>query len=257
MRLSGLVYTVLLAACALAGAQDLSRPSASDIKLVLTCPASPCRFRLGELIPIELNFRTDAPDDIISSSPRYGILNLLNGHTERFDLGWNIETFTADPADGVVDPAGADAAGIIVAGSWNNGLDPIGKSATKVTFELNEWLYFERPGRYKVAATSRRVCPIGRAPRGWNWKDCLEAASSGPIEIEITAADPAWQRQQLERIVRELPAEKAVRELTYLGTADALAEIRKNLEAGGSAMGLSWQRARMFLLLRTGRAPAQ
>ena len=85
------------------------------------------------------------------------------------------------------------------------------------------------------------------------------------MKVEIVAAEPEWQRQQLERIVRELPAslgpltrsqKAAVRALTYLGSDEALGEIQKRLQAGGSAMDPTWRLAKMFLDLRTGHAPA-
>ena len=190
---------------------------------------------------------------------------MLNGYTGRFEFYADLDAFKAEP-EGAIDPA--EGADMVRAGSWNPDLDPLSmRGVAKIRLELNQWLYFEKPGLYRVTATSTRVCAIDVSDRIPVWKqtNCVDARSNA-IDVEIVAADPEWQRQQLERIVRELldvltpltrPQKAAVRALTYLGTDEALGEIQKRLAAGGSAMDLTWRLARMFLVLRTGHATAQ
>jgi hypothetical protein len=61
------------------------------------------------------------------------------------------------------------------------------------------------------------------------------------MDLEIVPADGQWQKEQLARILPELPAPGAgywalakavVRALGYLGSDDALREIRKRVSAG-------------------------
>jgi hypothetical protein len=208
---------------------------------------------------VELSFSTDAAG--------YGVLNLLNGYTGRFEFFAELDTFKAEPPEGVIDPVG-DASTLGRAGSWNPSLDPLsGRGEAKFRLELNQWLYFGKPGLYRVTATSRRACVIDGSDLIpiWRQGNCVDARSS-PIDVEIDAAGPEWQNQELERIVRELPdtlmpstpiQRAAVRALTYLGTKEALWEIQRHLAVGGPAMDLTWFLAKRFLLLRMGHTPDQ
>ena len=259
MGLLSFSTVVMLAASSPVIAQDSRAPAPADIRFELSCPASPCRFRQGETIPVELSFSTDAAG--------YGVLNLLNGYTGRFEFFAELDSFKAEPSEGVIDPVG-DASTVGGAGSWNPSLDPLsGRGAAKIWLELNQWLFFEKPGLYRVTAMSRGACAIdGSDPIPiWRQAHCVDARSN-PIDVEIVAAEPEWQRQELERIVRGLPdtlmpltriQKAAVRALTYLGTDEALGEIQKHLAAGGPAMDLTWFLAKRFLLLRMGHTPDQ
>ena len=99
-----------------------------------------------------------------------------------------------------------------------------------VEIELNQWIRFGSPGNYQVTGRSSRVFrgALGRAVH----------LVSDPLAIQIIPADAQWQKEQLARILPELPkpgtrysarAAAAVRALGYLGSDDALREIRQRV----------------------------
>lgn len=229
-------------------AQQPEPSTSGGVHLELACAASQCRFRQGEVIAVNLTFRADLLG--------YGV---MIGYPARFEMGEQ-DRFSVNPAEGVSDPVGDAASSWVEAGSRKVGLehlDPMsGHGTAKIRLEANQWLYFQKPGNYSIQAISKRLCTL-------DW-DCLEL-SSNPLEIQIVAADPEWQRRELDRIVRALPAtlgpltesERAtVWALTYFGTDEALREIEKRLAGDGSATDLSWRFARRFLIERTARPRA-
>jgi hypothetical protein len=235
---------LLLLAFSHAVAQQAAPAGADFTHLTLACAASPCRFRQGETIRMELTFRADLWG--------YGV---KAQNTQRYQR--DCDRFTAEPAADVIDPMsegishwldiarGATRVGL-------NALDPLGGHGTEtVRLELNEWLYFRKPGAYKVRVTSRRMCRD---------EDCLELTSA-PIDIQIVAADADWQRRELDRLTRLLPGtggwldepERAVvRALTYLGTDDALREVERRL-VGATYADPIWGLAKSALLKMTAR----
>jgi len=240
-----LVSAALLLLCSAQVSAQQPEPSASGgLHLELACAASKCRFRQGEVIAVDLTFRADLLG--------YGV---MTGYPARFE--GEEDRFSVDPAEGVSDPVGDAASTWVEMGSWKVGLeylDPLsGHGTAKIRLEANQWLYFQKPGNYTIQAISKRLCT--------SLRDCQELRSN-PLEIQIVAADPEWQRREFDRIVRALPAtlgpltgsERAtVWALTYLGTDEALREIEKRVAVDGSAMDFTWRFARLFLLERTAR----
>jgi hypothetical protein len=105
---------------------------------------------------------------------------------------------------------------------------------------LNQWTRFDQPGEYHITAISHRVSDSSR-PR------FDVGPKSNEIAIEIIAADPRWQREQLTRILRTLDAApvpyrrdsipNALRELCDLGTEDAAIEIAHRIGAAPRDLG--------------------
>src|ERR1017187_4617436 len=56
MRILCIGALVLLASAVPAGAQSAETPGSGEVVLVIVCPTSPCRFRQGEVIRLEINF---------------------------------------------------------------------------------------------------------------------------------------------------------------------------------------------------------
>jgi hypothetical protein len=229
-----------------------SQPASADVRLKLTCAASPCRFQQGEVIPVYLTF-----------SAGVGGFKVMTSYPDRFEMGEE-DRFRAEPADAVIDPVG-DAASKWVSVAKGAvefrrlGPDPIhfDSGDTTIRLELNQWLYFEKPGRYKITGFSIRLHTD-------SLDHCGELVSN-PITVEIVPPDAEWQRQELDRILPALPAAQngltepekaAVRALTYLGSEDALAAIRKRLEKADWTTDVTWTVARIFFDVRTKSGPA-
>jgi hypothetical protein len=144
-------------------------------------------------------------------------------------------------------------------GSFNLTPEPLVEgSQVRVRVELNQWIHFDKPRKYRVTASSSRACMIvlaaGEFPT-WLPPNQLDLTSN-PIEVEIVAAEPEWQRSQLERIVGVLPADRSVWELAYLETDEALQEIRKRLAASDGHMDTAWQFAQNVFLQLSSTRPA-
>jgi hypothetical protein len=215
MRILILVALVLLAPAFPAGAQGPETPAPGDVLLALVCPVSPCRFRLGGVIQLNLS--------VTATRLGYGV-EAYDGLRER-----DLESFAAAPSDGASDPL----EGMMVA------MNPTGIVSTaplapgkpfSVGVELNQWIRFGRPGKFQVTARSSRVFPGEFGVRFH--------IVSNPMDIEIVPADAEWQKEQLERVLAALPAPgagysvraaAAVRALGYLRSDDALREIQKRL----------------------------
>jgi hypothetical protein len=244
-----IVYAALtaLGSAAPLGAQSTAPSAVSNLRLAVACPASPCRFRQGEVIPLNLVFSADAPD--------YGVFITYPG---RFAYLHKLDRFTAEPAEHAVDPTAASAQKFGVAGSFNpTPVNLIPGNPVNVPVELNQWLHFSKPGKYWVTAFSSRACACGELSglRVWSPSNNVDLVSK-PLEVEIVAATPDWQRRELARIVWALPdtlvssteAERAaVRALSYLETDEALQEIRKRLAANAGRLDIDWLFARAVL----------
>jgi hypothetical protein len=222
--------------------------------LVIVCPTSPCRFRQGEVIRLEINFT--------AAKAGYGLNDGVQTGDGLALRQSGRDWFTAAPSDCVGDPLEGSTVGMN--GSGISGTPPLlpGKPRS-LPVELNQWIRFGCPGKYQITAQSSRAF----------WGAYAAPASrrqltlvSNPMDIEIVPADTQWQKEQLARILPELPApgaeysafaKAAVRALGYLGSDDALREIRKRVSDGPFTYDfikqntwyvLEWEMARLELL---------
>jgi hypothetical protein len=231
------------------GAQNPATAAPGDILFELGCPRSPCRFQQGEVILLKLSF--------VAAGAGYSVK--ADGGESLRQRGW--ETFTAQAQGGVGDPLEGSS---VVPNSSGIFDTPrlIPRRPFDVRAELNQWIRFGRPGTYRVTARTSRVF------RG-DFQEAIKAPTyveSDPLDIEIVPADPGWQRAQLVAILAELPrpgaaysanSSAAVRALSYLGSEDALVEIRKRLPDGllseefvreNPSNVFGWEMARLELL---------
>jgi hypothetical protein len=238
-------------------AQGTATGESGEVVLSLRCPASPCRFRQGEVIHLELYFIASKAGYIVQDGRQVG-----DGLSVR-DSGR--ESFTATPSDCVGDPL--EGSTIAMNGSGIFGAPALvpGK-AFSVSVELNQWVRFGCPGKYQVTSRSTRVYWNAAASMAFQHPQTIV---STPMDIEIVPADTEWQKEQLARILPELPApgagfsaraKAAVRALGYLGSDDALREIRKRVPDGPFSFDfrqqnafylVDWEMARLELLRRT------
>jgi hypothetical protein len=219
-----------------------------DLHFRLATGEGKTAFRIGEQIPLVLAFASDTPDKYKLDGATYDRSGRLPS-----------EEFVLERED-VVDPCG-ELYGSGVLGWIGGGLrsSPVlGPEPHRIELTLNDWFRFDRPGRYRLFLKSHRLTRE-RAPDEAGERAVHFAAVSNPIEIEILAADAAWEAAKLSgiRAILDQPAPEtpkpggppvphnplsemipgALRELRYIGTPDAV--------------GLAFSYAR-----KTGEAPA-
>jgi hypothetical protein len=191
-------------------------------KVELRC-ASPCSFRQGESIWLDLDFTASTPN----------AYKLLTNYNDR-DVAR--EEFTVTPREGTSDPiAPYDRLVRVQGGSFSFNLQPLSETPVTIRLNLNQWIRFDRPGTYHVSVISPR---LSSRPK------------SNEIALKIVPADPRWQREQLARIrgvLDAIPASRfgegearqnAIRELCDLGTEEAAREIARRLNSGDRSIRL-------------------
>jgi len=227
---------VLTGLCATLAAQ------APDAQLRLAAANGRTSFRLGEPIALELSFTSAAA----------GKYSISGGNTDRMGLENFQEEFRISPPAGTSDPLADYFQGGMVA----SGLGWVAELSAKpvvVNKDLNQWVRFERPGRYRVRAISHRVSAGGKPVE-------LE---SNEIAIELVD-DPAWRAAQpaeAARVLRTVPksGESAVfqrrmaaaRQLWYLDTPESIGESARLLDGTDAQV----EQVLLMGLMASGRRP--
>jgi hypothetical protein len=205
--------------------------AAQSISLRIEFAPDQSQFRMGEEIGLKLAFETmRGADDPTSDQPGWTIM--LNGH-DRSVLGFRRDRFVVTPEAGVRDPWSYRLhEGMAYSGSGGSRLTD---KPLVLNIDLNQWIRFERPGHYTVRALVHATGPQ---------RQDVEIESN-QIAIDIVAADPQWQEEELTRDVAILNSSlskidgdsfearmSAARRLTYLDTPAAVREMAHWLGAG-------------------------
>ncbi len=238
------VAVVLVSACAVAPAlaqrrdafaasrQQAASKNPPGVSFVVRLKGGQTRFRQGELIPLELAFASSLPDTYHLDSAAYD----RSGRLEIDDFHLDPEGGTSDPLYDYFHFDGGFAGG----GLRGN---PVLKAEPYVVeADLNEWYRFDRPGRYRLYVTSRRV---GRGRLGGEGGPLT--VTSNAIEFEVVPADPSWSKQTsvqaasvLDSRDRNADRRSACRVLRFLGTEEAVRELVKRLD-GRDASGCEFE----------------
>lgn len=187
-------------------------------------------FRIGEIIPLRLSFSSN-------------VKNYYQINTAQYDRSgrMNYEQFGITPQSGAVDPLANYAPGMM--GGLTN-FQYLKPEPWTIQLNLNEWIRFTTPGRYKIVVVSRRVeardpsTPFGSSP---------VAARANELTLTIIPADSAWQKQVFgsakAALAKPQPAKpqemeqytaerrEAICKLRFLGTPDAIREMAKYMRA--------------------------
>jgi hypothetical protein len=173
------------------------------------------QFRMGEAISLKLTF--DNP-----SGERRRVPGIEG--SGRGVLGLMRDRFLASPKEGTADPRFFE----LREGHGYSGPGGMGIAAKQATtnVDLNEWVRFERAGRYRVSALFHTGHDL----------QAEIALNSNEIEIEIVPADAQWLAEQLRQAVAVLDAPAgndpeaskargaAMRTIWYLDTPESLRE---------------------------------
>ena len=145
-------------------------------------------FRQGELITVEMLFASSLPNTYRMDGRIYdrsGRLEADNYHVEP-ELG------TTDPLQDYLQSG--------MFGGSMGGLAPfppmLEEKPYVIAQDLNEFVRFERPGKYRLWVTNGRIAKGDPANR-FRSKGQFMATSSA-IEFEILPADPTWQKQKIQ-----------------------------------------------------------
>ncbi len=160
----------------------------AGVNLTLRTIGDKKQFKMGEIINLELGFASTLRDT-------YKLNNGMHDRSGRQE----IDSFHLDPQAGVVDPLHdyfSTGNSHSLGGPF--GLLPLEDKPYSITRELNEWVQFTKPGRYRLYVTSKRV---GKAKADDDSVDVIAerplSVTSNIIEFEIVAGDNAWQQHTL------------------------------------------------------------
>jgi hypothetical protein len=231
-----LAFGALISLCALLGsslAQYNPISSSSDPQLVITTTNNQSTFRIGEVIGVNLAFT--------SASRRKYQLNMAS-----YDRSGrlNVDKFVVEPSTGWDDPLELyfhSYAGFI--GGGLAGFRTLAAEPTTIHVQLNEWIRFRTPGRYRISVTSGRVSEIGSASL------TRRGVASNSLILTIVPSTRAWQESTLRNALHILdsatvassrssglqdPRSEAIKNLRYLGTPEAAREMAVRLTGGNS-----------------------
>jgi len=196
------------------------------VQLRLSFAGGRTQFHLGERIQVQYELTSDTPGKYRSGDLWYD----LSGRS-RF------ESFVSDRPGDSADPLAAHWTnwetlyGVHVTrrgGSWKN----LTENPVVETWDLNEFLRFDRPGRYRIYAVTRHVVS--------DWSPGRDPYAGGPplasniLEVEILQDDPAWAAETLRPALEaltlavkdrraRLAAAKTIRYLQTPAALDAMA----------------------------------
>jgi hypothetical protein len=200
----------------------------SEVKLHVTIKGGNREFRLGEVIPLELSFVSQIPK-------QYQINMAAYDRSGRMSY----EQFVVKPDGAWRDPLHSYFNSI---GGWLGGgltnLNFFSETPTIISLDLNEWVQFSAPGKYRITVISSRV----GSPTPFDKPLTL---TSNELELAIVSPTDKWQRATLEQAVAILDApirqterdlsdqnrskHDAIKTVRYLGTRAAANQLARHL----------------------------
>jgi hypothetical protein len=203
--------------------QTPPQPAAEVVTLTLRVPDGARQFRIGEIIPLELEFAS-------AVSARYYVDGATYDRSGRLLL----EQFQIEPTAGTSDPLLDYFAQAAFIGGGLRSRHALGGQPVRIRLELNEWVRFDRPGRYRVSVRSSRVTDESRMEEG---RAAEVPVQSNAIEVEVLEASPDWQRETYANARAILDGSGAderrrgCRMLRFLGTEAAVDEMIRRLDS--------------------------
>ena len=162
------------------------------------------QYHIGEVIPVDLSFSSTVPDT-------YQLWKTTGVRVDADSGDW----FVVDPQEGVDDPQPNEGGAYSILG--NNPV--LGEKPEMISSVLNEWLRFDKPGKYRVYAVSGRVTPLHPKDHA-QWGQSLRLASN-IVSIEIIPADAEWASHALEQALHQLATLDPLRDTYNEETAAA------------------------------------
>jgi len=183
-------------------------------------------FHVGEKITLELVFRSSVPDAFQASTRTYD-------RSGRLD----IDRFQVEPSTDHDDPMAdyfSSSGGFM--GGGLGGVRTLDEDAAIVYADLNEWIRFQSPGRYRLIAASSRVSRRAPEDQQNHWGTPVELTSN-TVELEILPFSAAVAIEQIQKALlildrprdpeKEAERRVACRALRFLGTEAAARELAR------------------------------
>jgi len=195
------------------------------VSLVLSTASGQSHFKPGEQIELELNATS-------SISQSY----VFDGRDREFRKMYSLDKFHVDPpARDPWEDYFASIGGF--GGSYSPSDHLLGEKAVTVSLDLNDWIRFERPGRYRVYIATRRLQrSLVSLP-----------VVSNIIKIEILPRDPHWEAEiehwavgVLNSAAGDQERRDAIRALSFLGNEAAVEEMVRRLTVWAAAPPGCW-----------------
>ncbi len=204
-----------------------------DVRLQVQIDGGKTQFQTGEIVPLKLSFTS-------SAAKKYQINMATYDRSGRM----NYEKFLIEPESGWSDPLqtyfrnGASMMGGLTT------FDFLSLKPTVIQLDLNELVRFDRPGKYRLRIVSHRV---GELPEDNSYPKTNTELISNELRLTIIPASKPWQEATLKSAVAALDrfgspssettpavnqteaAQKALKTLRYLGTAEAARELARRL----------------------------
>lgn len=187
------------------------------VHLHVKFPSTQREFHIGEVIPIQLFFSSDARKTFELDEAEYDRSGRMS-----------YEDFQLSPTAGWRDPIPPAAFSIIGGGLTN--AEYLTRKPWGIQLNLNEWVRFDEPGEYTLRVFSHRLSVFN----GTNeYGSSGVTAKSNEVRFKVVPADPTWQKRTLDNAVAGLKKsdqqDAAWSALRYLGTPEAAAELAKRL----------------------------
>lgn len=197
--------------------QAIRRKQPAGLQMSLSLPKT--RYHLGERIPATLIFANEPKD------PYYTWIGTYDRSGRISDIVFHAEDEHGAPVDDPLDYY-LHHFGLMGGGLGNN--QDLG--LWKITLAANQWLRFEKPGTYKLYATSSRVRPGHKDDRRDVAPPSIDLVSD-PIEITIDPLSAEEEKAIIAEATRVLAAShsrgwdeaafSAVQQLRFLQTPAA------------------------------------
>jgi hypothetical protein len=204
-----------------------------DIGLQVKTENGRTKFQTGELIPLKLSFTS-------SAAKKYQINMASYDRSGRM----NYEKFLVEPESGWSDPLQAYfASGAFMMGGLTN-FRFLSEEPTVISLDLNEWVRFDRPGKYRLRILSHRV---GEVSGEESYAETAVELLSNELQLTIVPANKTWQEETFKKAVatlngngtpaanvntaagREQDVNTALKTLRYLGTEEATKELVRQM----------------------------
>lgn len=193
------------------------------------------QFHQGETLKLELSYSS-------STATPYAVNTASYDRSGRLE----IDSFVVDRTDSVVDPLDdyfhSNLFGFMGGGLY--GAVELSNKPHVLTTELNEWMRFDKPGRYRLYVVSHRVSKM--KVKGDPFGGTGQVAVSNVLEFEISPVDKKWSAQKLNEAVNLLSKpdgdhRAACRTLRFLGTTAAATEMIKRFRGDDRSCDFEYQ----------------
>ena len=202
----------------------------ADVQFQIRLPEGKSSWRIGEIIPLTLEFRSTSSGKWSASSRTYDRSGRLNG----------VEEFHLDPAGGVGDPFENGPGFTRFGGGVSGGPRVLSTEPIEIVREINEWVRFQRPGSYRLYVATRRVFRNAEPDddeersRRHTPVDPIEIVSN-VVNFDITEASAGWANEQVREALKVLDdpqsgdVDQAARVLRFLETPEAAETMARRL----------------------------